>query len=166
MASYIQQSASNSHTKGFSYPWITACGKLSKRGHPKLALWTSLPMTSQQYKCHKIYRAAAINTSHSSWAKLLSARTLCVITWICKKGNCWPPAYNVDVVMHLPIVNAGAGLKAAHGHLGLGAECCGDMKSSCPGSKGQLDQRKQRTILRDNTTNKALLCSFWVTKSI
>lgn len=64
---------------------------------------------------------------------------------ISDKGNCWPPAHNVDVLVHLLIVNAGAGLKPAHGHLGLGAEGRGDMKTPRPGSKGQLDQRKQKT---------------------
>lgn len=50
--------------------------------------------------------------------------------------------------MHLLVVDARAGLKAAHGHLGLGTECCGDMKSPRPSPKGQLDNRGQYGALK------------------
>lgn len=43
--------------------------------------------------------------------------------------------------MHLVVVDAGAGLKAAHSHLGLGTEGSGDVESPRPGAQGQLDNR-------------------------
>lgn len=50
--------------------------------------------------------------------------------------------------MHLLVVDARAGLKAAHGHLGFGTEGCGDMKSPRPSPKGQLDNRGQYGALK------------------
>ena len=40
--------------------------------------------------------------------------------------------------MHLLIVDEGARLKAAHGHLSLGIEGCRDMNTPRPGPEGQL----------------------------
>lgn len=49
--------------------------------------------------------------------------------------------------MHLLVADAGAGLEAAHGHLGLGTEGSGDMESPGPAPQGQLDNRGQRGAL-------------------
>lgn len=69
-----------------------------------------------------------------------------------RRGNCWPSAHNVDVLVHLLVADAGAGLEAAHGHLGLGTEGSGDMESPGPAPQRQLDNRGQRGALTNCCT--------------
>ena len=117
-----------SKTKGLSYSWVTARGHKGTNRSSKVSCWTMLVVTSQRLTvqlsltpCHWLHVYVHVNLG--------------------RRGDCcWPPAHSVDVLVHLLIVNAGAGLKAAHGHLGLGAEGCGDMKPSRTSSRGQLDQ--------------------------